>query len=167
MCVREDWRDGGALTRNCWAAWSFLRSSLSRSSFSCRRSGCFSSLVLLRRLTMTLSRWGITRRLTCAMSVGFIQVVRREDQGYLFVVLEAHLAHSHAAVLFEVGPWRVDDGDVVLFVAWWAHELMFSRLVSLREADSPSIELALVSWPRSVRSSSGMLSHVSPSRRRR
>ena len=31
----------------------------------------------------------------------------------------------------------------------------------------PSMELALVSWARSVSSSSGMLSHVSPSRRRR
>jgi hypothetical protein len=31
----------------------------------------------------------------------------------------------------------------------------------------PSIELALVSWARSVSRSSGMLSHASPSRRRR
>ena len=31
----------------------------------------------------------------------------------------------------------------------------------------PSMELALVSWARSVSSSSGMFSHVSPSRKRR
>lgn len=34
----------------------------------------------------------------------------------LLVVLEAYLAHGHAAVLLEVGPWGVDDGDVVLLV---------------------------------------------------
>jgi len=33
------------------------------------------------------------------------------------LVLEADLADFHAPVLFEVGPGRVDDGDVVLFVA--------------------------------------------------
>lgn len=33
------------------------------------------------------------------------------------LILEADLADSHAAVLFEVGPGRVDDGDVVLLVS--------------------------------------------------
>lgn len=32
-------------------------------------------------------------------------------------VLEADLADGHAAVLLQVGPGRVDDGDVVLLVA--------------------------------------------------
>ncbi len=31
--------------------------------------------------------------------------------------MEANLPSSHAAVLLEVGPWGVDDGDVVLLVA--------------------------------------------------
>lgn len=35
----------------------------------------------------------------------------------LLVILEADLAHCHAAVLFQVGPWRVDDSNVVLLVA--------------------------------------------------
>lgn len=36
---------------------------------------------------------------------------------HLLVILEAHLADGHAAVLFEIGPRGVDDGDVVLLVA--------------------------------------------------
>jgi hypothetical protein len=35
----------------------------------------------------------------------------------LFVVLEAHLADCHAAILLKVGPGGVNDGDVILFVA--------------------------------------------------
>lgn len=38
-------------------------------------------------------------------------------RGYLALVLEADLTGFHAAVLFEVRPWCVDDGDVVLLVA--------------------------------------------------
>jgi hypothetical protein len=33
-------------------------------------------------------------------------------------VLEANLANFHAAVLLEVGPWCVDDCDIVLLVAF-------------------------------------------------
>lgn len=40
-----------------------------------------------------------------------------EDLLDLALVLEADLAHGHAAVLLKVGPRRVDDGDVVLLVA--------------------------------------------------
>ena len=40
-----------------------------------------------------------------------------EDTLDLLVVLEADLADVHAAILLEVRPRRVDDGDVVLFVA--------------------------------------------------
>jgi hypothetical protein len=32
-------------------------------------------------------------------------------------VLEADLADFHAAILFEVGPWCVDDCDIILLVA--------------------------------------------------
>ena len=39
-------------------------------------------------------------------------------ESHLSLVLEANLADFHAPVLFEVGPGRVDDGDVVLFVAF-------------------------------------------------
>lgn len=87
---------------------------------------------------MGFSRCGTSTRLTC----GQTDLVRRtgrflkyeenlhrregveregrrmkEVETYLALVLEADLADVHAAVLFEVGPWRVDDGDVVLFVA--------------------------------------------------
>lgn len=40
-----------------------------------------------------------------------------EDALDLALVLEADLADGHAAVLLEVRPGRVDDGDVVLLVA--------------------------------------------------
>lgn len=40
-----------------------------------------------------------------------------EDLLDLAMVLEADLPDGHAAVLLEVGPRRVDDGDVVLLVA--------------------------------------------------
>jgi hypothetical protein len=42
-------------------------------------------------------------------------VNRRPD---LLVVLEADLTGGHAAVLLKVGPRGVDDGDVILLVAW-------------------------------------------------
>lgn len=35
---------------------------------------------------------------------------------YLSLVLEADLSHLHAAVLFEVRPGRVDDGDIVFLI---------------------------------------------------
>jgi len=54
------------LTLASCAAWSFLRSSRRWSSFSCFRSGYFSTLVLLSRLTMGFSRWGTSIFLTCA-----------------------------------------------------------------------------------------------------
>lgn len=36
---------------------------------------------------------------------------------YFSAVFEAYLADVHASVFFEVGPGRVDDCDVVLFVS--------------------------------------------------
>jgi hypothetical protein len=33
-------------------------------------------------------------------------------------IVKADLSDIHAAVLFEVRPGRVDDGDVVLFIPW-------------------------------------------------
>lgn len=42
---------------------------------------------------------------------------RRQGKTDLSLVLEADLADLHASILFEIGPGRVDDGDVILFVA--------------------------------------------------
>lgn len=35
----------------------------------------------------------------------------------LLVVLETDLTYGHAAIFLQIGPWSVDDGDIVLFVA--------------------------------------------------
>jgi hypothetical protein len=43
--------------------------------------------------------------------------LRHQYAPHLLGVAEAHLADVHGAVLLEVRPRRVDDGDVVLFVA--------------------------------------------------
>ena len=43
--------------------------------------------------------------------------LRNEDTLDLALVLEAYLPHVHGAILLEIGPWCVDDGDVVLLVA--------------------------------------------------
>lgn len=60
----------------------------------------------------------------CHFDTGLVQAVddgvlalRDEDALDLAVVLEADLADGHAAVLLEIRPRRVDDGDVVLLVA--------------------------------------------------
>jgi hypothetical protein len=52
------------LTLACWAPWSLFLSSRSLCSFSSLRSGNFSTLVLLRRLTMGFSRVVTCIRLT-------------------------------------------------------------------------------------------------------
>ena len=44
--------------------------------------------------------------------------LRNQNALDLLLVLKADLAHGHAAVLLEVGPWRVDDCDVVLLVTF-------------------------------------------------
>ena len=41
-----------------------------------------------------------------------------EDTLDFLGVFEGYLADIHGTVLFEVGPWSVDDGDVVFLVAW-------------------------------------------------
>lgn len=61
-------RAGMDFTLASCAAWSFLRSSRRWSSFSCLRSGYFSTFVLLRRLTMGFSRWGTSILLTWGKS---------------------------------------------------------------------------------------------------
>ena len=43
--------------------------------------------------------------------------LRHEDLLHLALVVEADLSGDHAAVFLEIGPWRIDDGDVVLLVA--------------------------------------------------
>lgn len=37
---------------------------------------------------------------------------------YLLRIIEAHLARRHTGVLVQVGPGRVDDCHIVLFVAY-------------------------------------------------
>lgn len=61
-----------ARTRCCRDACSFLRSSLNRSSFSCLRSGFFSTLVLLRRFTIAFSRCGTRILLTCWIGISYV-----------------------------------------------------------------------------------------------
>lgn len=46
-----------------------------------------------------------------------VLALRDEDALDLALVLEADLAGGHAAILLQVGPGRVDDGDVVFLVA--------------------------------------------------
>jgi hypothetical protein len=46
-----------------------------------------------------------------------VKEILRRRQNYLFGVLEAYLANSHTTVLLQVGPWRVDDCDVVFLIA--------------------------------------------------
>lgn len=60
------------LTLASRAACSFLRSSRRWSSFSCFRSGCFSTLVLLSRLMIGFSRCGTSILLTCRRSMCWI-----------------------------------------------------------------------------------------------
>jgi len=114
---------------------------------------------------MGFSRWGTSIRLTWGSQHEMPHWPSQEGLTHLLIVLEADLADGHAAVLLEVGPGGVDDGDVVLFVAWGGQWVGCENTQSGR--NTPSIELALVSWARSVSSSSGMVSQVSPSRRRK
>lgn len=39
---------------------------------------------------------------------------------YLLIILESHLTNSHAPILLQIRPWRVDDSDVVLLVTCWS-----------------------------------------------
>ena len=51
------------------------------------------------------------------------------------------LANFHATVLFQVGPGRIDDGDIVLLVASVGSDIIEADVLM----SSPSMELALVS----------------------
>ena len=58
------------------------------------------------------------------LNLGLVQAVHNRilarahvDPLDLLVVLEAHLTRRHGAILLQVRPGRVDDGDVVLLVA--------------------------------------------------
>lgn len=44
--------------------------------------------------------------------------LRGRDGTNLSLIMEADLTDIHAAVLFQVGPGRIDDGDVVFLVAY-------------------------------------------------
>ena len=37
---------------------------------------------------------------------------------YLLLIIEAHLARCHTGILVQVGPGRVDDRHIILFVAY-------------------------------------------------
>lgn len=108
------------LTRACWASRSLVLSSLSLASFSCLRSGNFSIFVLFRRLTMGFSRFSTCIRFT------FVNVSDLDDEkkkkkkprAYLSLILESDLSNSHTAILLQVGPRRINDRDVILFVAY-------------------------------------------------
>ena len=65
-----------------------------------------------------------------------------KDFLHFLLILEADLTGGHAAVLLEVGPRRVDDGDVVSLVTCQGVNHV---QIGKREAEGPSIELALVS----------------------
>jgi hypothetical protein len=76
-------------------------------------------------------------------------------------ILETHLTDCHASILLKVGPRRIDDCDVIFLVPWQnvnGHVHLLQQALHL-----PSMEFALVSCAQSVKRSSGMASHVSPS----
>jgi hypothetical protein len=72
------------------------------------------------------------------LNLGLVQTVDNRilarthvDPLHLLVVLEAHLASSHRAILLQVRPRRVDDSDVVLLVA--LDRVGFGQLRAIRE----------------------------------
>lgn len=66
------------------------------------------------------------------------------------------LTNFHATVLFQVGPRRVDDGDIVLLVASGGSDITQVDMLM----NSPSMELALVSCAQSWTRSKGISSQV-------
>lgn len=59
------------------------------------------------------------------LNLGLVQAVddgvnacRHEDLLHLLVIVKADLACGHGAILLQVAPWRVDDGDIVFLVSW-------------------------------------------------
>ncbi len=63
--------------------------------------------------------------------------------GYLFAVVETYLACSHASVLVQVRPWRVDDRDVFFLIACisvGSHDQLSSPFItlSLRNKKEPN-----------------------------
>lgn len=56
--------------------------------------------------------------------------------GYLFAVVETYLACSHASVLVQVRPWRVDDRDVFFLIACISVGSQPSALLSLHNTIS-------------------------------
>lgn len=69
---------------------------------------------------------------------------RDEHAPHLARVLEGHLPDVHGPVLAEVGPRRVNDGHVVLFVAFWQ-----SATAALSRSQR-EIKYPLWNWPLSA-----------------
>lgn len=67
---------------------------------------------------MGFSRLGTRMRLTYCGIRSLVFVLLEETEACFSLVMEADLADVHATILFEIGPGRVDDGDVVFFVSW-------------------------------------------------
>lgn len=72
------------------------------------------------------------------LNLGLVQAIHNRilarahvDPLDLLVVLEAHLARRHGAILLQVRPGRVDDGDVVLLVAF--DRIRLGQLRAVRE----------------------------------
>jgi hypothetical protein len=92
---------GRQLTRSSLAAWSFFRNDLSLSSFSIAKSGNFSTLVLLRRLTIGFSLCATRILFTCITHSVTRLLVEVSDTD-LFVVLERHLTYGHTSIFLEI-----------------------------------------------------------------
>lgn len=83
-----------------------------------------SSLILLSNLSVVVVLFLL--QVWLALYLGLVEAVdngvftlRHMDALHELLVLKADLADVHGAVLFQVRPWRVDDGDVVLLVAFY------------------------------------------------
>lgn len=107
---------------------------------------CSRVLHLVSRLQNFFSFHGEIREL---LDLGLVETVDdgvyaglNEDFLDFLLVFEADLAGGHAAILLEVGPWRVDDGDVVSFVTCQGVNHVYQ---GGRKDERPSMELALVS----------------------
>jgi hypothetical protein len=62
---------------------------------------------------------------------------------HLSLVLEADLADFHRPVLFEIGPGRVDDGDVILLVAYAGAGYHVSERYPLHENIAPARQASI------------------------
>jgi len=156
------------------------RSSFCRSSRSCRKSGCFSTLVLLSRLTIGFSRCTTCIRLTyhevsCEINMA-------GETTHLPLIFKAYLSYGHTTIFFQIRPWRIHNRDVVLLVTYkpvnlcacsytiihsnlfesWQFLQGFTKFEGYMK-NIPSILFALVNCAQSFNNASGIFSQFSPS----